>query len=163
MGFGNFGRRGGGGGGGTRSPSIAFSVPVISQPEGNSGATAFTWTLTLDRAGLLGNVDFTWAVTGSGSNPASASDFVGGVLPSGSGTFTSGQVTKTITVQVAGDAAIEPDESFIVTANATMTLAMPSKTATGNILNDDTGPPPGKLDFSATTNSGLLALILEDF
>lgn len=151
------GRRGGG------TPTISFSAPTITLPEGDSGTTAFTWTLTLNRAGLSGNVAYTWAVTGSGANPAAASDFVGGTLPSGSGTFTAGQTTKTITVNVAGDTAVESDEQFTVTVNATMTAALTSAVATGVIVNDDAATPGGTFNFSATTQSGLLALLMEDF
>jgi hypothetical protein len=50
-----------------------------------------------------------WTATGSGANPASATDFRGGTLPSGTLSFTAGQPSKDITVNVSGDTIVEPD------------------------------------------------------
>ena len=79
-----------------------------------------------------------WAATGSGSNPAKAADFALGILPSGSVSFAAGQTHKTITVNVAGDTSIEPNEP---NEGFTVTLSKPSSgttigasSATGTIL-----------------------------
>jgi Ca2+-binding RTX toxin-like protein len=120
----------------TAGPSLALSGP-LSLAEGNSGRTAFTFTVT--RSGdSSGSSSASWAVTGSGTNAASAADFFGGVLPSGTVTFAAGEVTKTITINVIGDTVIEADEAF------TLTLTSPSAgttiangSTTGTIRNDD--------------------------
>ena len=65
-----------------------------------------------------------WSLTGGGANPASASDFVGNALPSGTVSFSAGEMSKTITVNVAGDTMVESDEGF------TVTLSNPSAGAT---------------------------------
>lgn len=121
--------------GGASLPVLAFAS-AVAQAEGNSGTTVFTFTLNLTRNGSTAAIPFTWAVTGTGANPAVAADFVGGVLPSGSGTFASGETTKTINVNVAGDSTAEANENFLVTASAS--LALQPATATGTITDDDT-------------------------
>src|SRR5690606_36918286 len=93
--------------------TIAADAPQ-NRSEGDAGTTAFTFTVT--RFGsTVGAASADWAVTGFGGSPADAGDFVGGVLPSGTVNFANGQATATITVNVAGDAAIEPTEGFRVT------------------------------------------------
>ncbi len=114
------------------APSLALSN-AVTQAEGNSGTTAFAWTLTLNRDGSTAAYPFNWAVTGSGSNPADANDF-GGTFPSGSGTFAAGETSKTITVLVAGDTAVEPNDTFTLTVTAS---GLTTVTSTGTISNDD--------------------------
>lgn len=120
--------------GGTPAPSPTLALSsAVTQAEGNSGTKNFVWTLTLTRNGSTASFPFTWAVTGNGSNPANAADF-GGTLPSGSGTFAPGETTKTITVVAAGDAAVEPDETFLLTVTA---AGLNTVSSTGTISNDD--------------------------
>jgi hypothetical protein len=82
-----------------------------------------------------------YAVTGSVTNPANAADFAGNALPSGVVTFAAGETTKTLSIGVAGDATVEPDNGFIVTlANPSAGLTLGAATANGTILNDDLRP-----------------------
>ncbi|MBS9386617.1 MAG: cadherin-like domain-containing protein [Dolichospermum sp. BR01] len=105
-------------------PILAIAPTNATQPEGNSGNKAFTFTITR------------LAVTGT--NPANATDF-GGTFPSGTVTFAANETSKVITVNVRGDATIEPDENFIVTVfNPTNNAVITTATATGTIQNDDT-------------------------
>ncbi|MGB7325827.1 MAG: Calx-beta domain-containing protein [Rubripirellula sp.] len=121
--------------------------PTAQSPqlEGNSGTTTYTFEVT--RAGFItGSTEDTtvdWAVTGSGN--LTGDDFVGGVLPSGTVTFGPGDVTKTITVEVAGDLTAELDETFTVTlsnaqnADANLdTLDIVTASQSAVIVNDDT-------------------------
>lgn len=117
----------------TPSPSLSLSS-AVTQVEGNSGTSAFVWTLTLNRDGSTASYPYSWAVTGSGTNPADAADF-GGTFPSGSGTFAPGETSKTITVLVTGDTANEPNETFTLTVTA---AGLNTVTSTGTISNDDT-------------------------
>ena len=74
----------------------------------------------------------------AGANPANAADF-GGTLPSGAVSFAAGETSKTITVNVSGDTAVEPDEGFTVTlSNASGGAQILTATAAGTIQNDDT-------------------------
>ncbi len=124
------------------TPTLSIAAADADKNEGNNGSTAFTFTVTRGNE-TTGQTTVDFNVTGTGSNPANASDFVGGVLPSGTVTFMAGQTTQTITVNVAGDAVVEPDESFVVnlsnaSGGATITTAM----ANGIIRNDDVAQTP---------------------
>jgi hypothetical protein len=104
--------------------------------EGDSGATPFTFTLTLDRPGASDQI-VSWSVTSPDDNPADPADFGGG-LPSGTATFAAGETSRTVTVSVSGDSTLEPDDDFTVTlSNASADLAIAVASATGTILNDD--------------------------
>jgi hypothetical protein len=127
----------------TLTPTTPVPTPVptlllssaITQAEGNSGTATFAWTLTLNRDGSTAIYPYSWTVSGVTAN---AVDF-GGTFPSGSGTFAAGETSKTITVLVAGDTAVEAAETFtlIVTAAGLNTV-----TSTGTISNDDVVAPP---------------------
>lgn len=93
----------------------------------------------MTRSGYLSQASSAnWAVAGSGTNTAAASDFVGGVLPAGTVSFAAGETSKTITVLVAGDSTVEPDEGFTVSlSNPSAGTAIGTATATGTILDDD--------------------------
>jgi len=118
--------------------SVASIVATDAvKAEGNSGTTAFTFTVTLDQAAVSGQT-IDWSVSGSGSNPANAADFAGGILPSGTVTFAAGETSKTITVLVSGDTTVEPDNGFTVTLSSPSAgLTIGTASATGTILNDD--------------------------
>ena len=89
------------------SPTLSIAAANASLNEGNSGSTAFTFTVT--RTGsTAGASTAAFAVTGSGANPAAAADFTGGVFPTGTVSFAAGETSKTITVNVAGDSTVEP-------------------------------------------------------
>ena len=93
--------------------NLAITPASISQQEGNSGVTYYTFTVT--RTGILsGNSTAQWSVTGIGQ-PADANDFPGGILPTSNVTFAAGETTKTITIDVIGDTIAENDENFGVT------------------------------------------------
>ena len=132
------------------SPTLSLSSAVIF-PEGNSGTTALVWTLTLNRDGSTASYPYSWAVTGSGANPADGADF-GGTYPSGSGAFAPGETSKTITVLVTGDTAVEPDETFTLTVTGT---GLNTVTSIGTISNDDVFGPtiitPGATWAAAST------------
>jgi hypothetical protein len=116
-------------------PSYLSITPAnVNLSEGNSGTTAFTFTIVRSGDTSSGaSVDYT--VTGNG---ATASDFAGGVLPSGRVTFAAGETSKTITINAVGDLVIEGDESFTVTlSNASSGAEITTSSAQGTILNDD--------------------------
>ncbi len=105
--------------------------------EGNSGNTPFTFTVTRS-GGTFGAASASYAVRGSGENPAATADF-GGAFPRGTVSFAAGEVSKTITINVAGNKAVEPDEDFIVTLTNPVGASLITDSANGRILNDDTG------------------------
>ena len=116
--------------------TIAITVASAVKDEGNSGQTAFTFTIS--RSGALSDaetVDF--AITGSGAHPVNGADF-GGTLPSGTLTLPAGEASVTLTINVAGDLAGEPDEDFTVTlSNPSSGVTITTATANGTIQADD--------------------------
>jgi beta-glucanase (GH16 family) len=139
------------------SPQIALATSSVTHAEGNSGVTAFSYAVT--RTGdTSGASTVNWAVVGSGANPASGADFQGGTAPSGSLSFSAGQASKTITVNVAGDTAVEPNEGFTLTLSGATGATLGTATAAGTITNDDGSTPPpsgGQLLTSTAIGSTL--------
>ena len=117
--------------------SLSIAALAASKAEGQSGSTALTFTVT--RSGDTSIAHSTkYAVAGSGAAPAGAADFAGGVLPSGTVSFAAGQTSQTVTVNVAGDTAVEADEGFTVTlASPSSGAVIGTATAAGAIQNDD--------------------------
>lgn len=120
--------------------TVAFAADSLSRQviEGASGATAVVFT-----ANRTGNTEGPATVdyaVGSFTPTLDASDFSGAsALPTGTLTFAAGASTATITLQVAGDTAIETDEYYSVTlSNATgAVIDLSRATAQGAIRNDD--------------------------
>ncbi|MEG4802837.1 FG-GAP-like repeat-containing protein [Microcoleus sp. ARI1-B5] len=122
--------------------AIAAGTP--STAEGNSGKTPVTFTVT--RSGGINAVSsVNYAIGGTATN---SSDYnkIGGTSGAtgvaGTVNFAAGETSKTLTLDVLGDSAIEPDETITVTLsnpvapgpNPTITTA----SATTTITNDDT-------------------------
>ncbi|MDH6082719.1 Calx-beta domain-containing protein, partial [Umezakia ovalisporum] len=122
-------------------PTLDIAPLNAVQGEGDTGTTPFTFTVT--RSGdTTGTSTVNWAVTLSGG--ADAADF-GGTLPSGTVTFTPGETTKEIIVDVSGDISHEADEGFSVTLSDAEDAIINTDTAEGIILNDDV---PATLDIA---------------
>ena len=126
-------------------PTMMSLLDGSTMYEGNSGSTAFTFTVTRDydvsRASSV-----LWRVFPLSTN---FQDFVGGV-PSGQVSFAVGQKTATITVNVAGDAVVEPNEAFdVILYNPVWEgpgyPTVGQSVAHATILNDD----PSTLSISA--------------
>ena len=142
-------------------PTPTLSINSVSANEGNSGTTPFTFTVTLSAASAS-TVTVSFAT--SNGTATAGSDYV---AASGVLTFTPGQTTQTITVNVNGDTTVEPNETFLVTlsapANATLAVAQ----GTGTIVNDDAvvvAPAPNvPIPTLNEWSLGLLALMLALF
>ncbi|XGW00908.1 MAG: Calx-beta domain-containing protein (plasmid) [Leptolyngbya sp. BL-A-14] len=122
----------------TLTPATLFIAAADSvNPEGNTGTTPFTFTVT--RTGnTTSAVTVDYAVTGSGASFANGADFAGGVLPTGTINFAANETSKTLTLNVQGDATAEPDQGFTVTlSNPSAGAAIATATAKGLIQNDD--------------------------
>ncbi|CAH2030771.1 Calx-beta domain-containing protein [Trichlorobacter ammonificans] len=114
--------------------TIAIAAVDAVKNEGNSGTTPFTFTIT--RTGYLGEAEtVTYSITGSGAHAADDDDFAG---ITGTVTLAAGQASTTLTIDVAGDLAGEPDEGFTVTlSNPSSGMTITQATATGTIQADD--------------------------
>jgi VCBS repeat-containing protein len=112
----------------------------VSSAEGDSGTHAMTFTIT--RSGgsaAAASVDYTLNLTGG----ADASDLAPGTPLSGTVNFGVGDTTRTIVVNVVGDTAPEPNETFTITlanptnGNPSYTTVISDGTGVGTIVNDD--------------------------
>lgn len=130
--------------------------------EGNSGTTPVTFQIT--RSGdTSGNTSVDWSVvTGSGST-VDASDFVGNTYAQGSVTFAAGEMVKTLTVEVAGDTAVEANEIFGVRLSNPTGATLSSPETQVVIVNDDssgggdtTAPYSTSASFSEITGTWTL-------
>ena len=116
------------------APSI--SINDVTLAEGDAGQTAFTFNVTLSAAsGLEASVNF---ATADGSAQA-GSDYA---VNSGTATFAPGETTMPVTVQVNGDTAFEPDETFLVNLSGASGATLSDAQGQGAITNDDAEPTP---------------------
>jgi predicted extracellular nuclease len=120
-----------------------FAVGDAAVAEGNAGTTPMPFTVNRS-AGDNGAVTVDYAITFTGTAPASAADFAAGQIFSGTLSWADGDAApKTITLNVQGDATVEPAETFTVTlSNATGGASISDSTGAGTITNDDSGPVP---------------------
>ena len=116
--------------------TFAIAATDATKAEGNAGLTAFTFTVTRDGV-TTGKASVKFVVTSGGLDPAIAADF-GTHVPANSVSFTAGETSKLITINVKGDVTTETDEGFLVTLSSPSTGAtIITASALGTILNDD--------------------------
>ena len=115
-------------------PTLAIADAGVV--EGNSGARELAFTVSLS-APASGAVTVNYA-TGNGTASA-GSDYTatGGTL-----TFAAGEMSKVIRVAVAGDTAVETDETVALTLSSPSGATIADGTAVGTIGNDDAAPLP---------------------
>lgn len=135
------------------APDQDFGAPSIiigdvRQSEGNSGNTAFNFTVRLSAPSLSDvTVDFATA-----NGTATSSDYV---AKSGSLTINAGQTTGTIPVQVIGDRTKEPDESFYLNlSNPSGGYVLLDGQALATIWNDD-GGKTSSASLATDTSAGV--------
>ena len=119
------------------APVLSVAALAADRTEGDAGPRAFSFTVsrTGDASAAVGA---SFAVTGSGAAPADASDFTGGALPAGTVALAPGETSRMLTVEVAGDTDVEPDEGFALTlSDPTGGAGLGTATAAGVIRNDD--------------------------
>jgi uncharacterized repeat protein (TIGR01451 family) len=116
-------------------PLPSLSIDDVSKNEGDSGTTAFDFTVSLSGPSTSGvTVDYASA-DGTANAPG---DYQ---AATGSLTFAAGETSKTVTLQVNGDTSVEPDETFAVNLSNASGATIASGTGTGTIANDDSAPP----------------------
>ncbi len=106
----------------------------VSKAEGNSGTSPYAFTVTLSPAST-GMVTVKYA-TANGSAQA-GSDYM--AVPLTTLTFSPGQTSKTVTVNVKGDTLVEPNEAFVVNLSSATGATLLDSQGVGNLLNDE-GP-----------------------
>lgn len=108
----------------TKSPDPTLSVNDISVVEGNTGTK--TAQVTVTRSDPTSGTSSVRVGTSNGTATA-PSDYT--QFPPTPLTFSPGETAKTVDVTIAGDTAVEPDETF------SLKLSSP----TGAVITDDTG------------------------
>jgi hypothetical protein len=114
-----------------------ISIGDVSMNEGNSGTTAFAFTVT--RSGDLSGASSVQFATADGTAKVSDNDYQS---QSNTIAFDPNQGSKTITILVNGDTKVESDETFVVNLSNATGATIADAQATGTILNDDAAPPP---------------------
>lgn len=111
---------------------LTFSVGDVTLAEGDAGLATATFTVTLSAA--LGGIPTVRYATAGGS-ATSGSDFQ---PASGTLTFDEGATSRTVSVNVIGDTAVEPDETFsLELSEPTGGATIADGTAVATITNDD--------------------------
>ena len=115
----------------------ALSIADLTVAEGNGEHAHFMFTVTLDKA-ATGPVTVAYA-TANGTATA-GSDYV---ASGGSLTFAAGETSKTVHVDISGDAVLEGNETFTVTLSNASGATIADGAAIGTIVNDDPEPDQG--------------------
>ena len=137
-------------------PTLEIAVGDAVRSEGTGGETTFTFLIT--RSGDISDessVD--WSVSGFGIDGADGADF-GGALSSGTVRFAAGETSQTISITVAGDSAVEPDENFVVELANPVGATLTGWTALGTILNDDAPAGETATTLDIAPNTGAMAI-----
>ncbi len=109
-----------------------LSINDVSAAEGNSGTTAFTFTVSLTGAtAQTATVNY---ATADGTATA-GSDYA---AVSGTLTFAPGETSKTITVLVNGDYLVEANETFFLNLSGPTNATITDNQGVATINNDDT-------------------------
>ena len=118
------------------SGSPAITIGDVSLAEGQDGASAYVFNVSLSKASSKRvSVDF---ATANGSAQV-GEDYA---QTSGTLTFARGQRSKTVTVMVNGDTAVEESETFSVVLRRASNARIADSRGLGTIVNDDVLPPP---------------------
>ena len=119
---------------------MTITSPSIS--EGDSGTKTLTFTVTSPNAVQGG---FTVAYSTASGTAAAGSDYV---AASGTLTFTPGASTRTFTVTVNGDTALEADETVLVNLSSAINAVIGDGQGIATITNDDAAPSCESLNRS---------------
>jgi hypothetical protein len=112
-------------------PPPRISINDVTVTEGDSGVINASFTATLSTAsGQTATVQY---ATSNGTATAPA-DYT---AKSGTLTFTPGQVSKTIIIQVKGDTVPEANETFKITFTGQTNATLGDAQGIGTIINDD--------------------------
>jgi alpha-tubulin suppressor-like RCC1 family protein len=132
-----------------------YAISNVSMPEGNSGSTNMTFTITrTGSTAVAGSIKYSTQALGGGA-AAPGEDFTA-KAPTGV-TFPVGVVSKDVAVAIKGDLVAEPDELFRVALSDAVNGTLPAiPYAEGTILNDDSNTPTtiAIADVSAAEGDG---------
>jgi hypothetical protein len=124
------------------------SINDVSAAEGDAGTTPFNFTVSLSEASPV-SVSVAYAT--ADSTAAAGSDYA---AAAGTLLFTSGQVSKSLPIGVTGEAAFEPDETFVVNLTPISNAGPGDPQGVGTIVNDDFPPTISVSDVTAPEGAG---------
>src|ERR1051325_5311530 len=119
--------------GGGPTPTPALSINDVSQAEGDSGTTNFTFTVSLNTPAQTGGVTFT--VNTADGTATAPSDYT--AIVNGAGSIPEGSSSTQVTVSVNGDTTPEPNETFFVNITNVTGAGVTDGQGQGTITNDD--------------------------
>ncbi len=117
-----------------------LDINDVSVNEGDSGTTDATFTVSLSAPAPLGGTAFDIA-TADGTATTADNDYVAQSLIAV--LIPAGQSSTTFTVQVTGDTAVEPNETFFVNVTNIVNAMAGDAQGLGTIINDDADPCAG--------------------
>lgn len=116
--------------------TLSISPTTRNTPEGNSGSTPVTYTVTLSGT-PLNNVSVNYATANGTATAGSDYTAATGILNFAAGASGSA-LSQTFTVSIQGDTTPEPNENYTVTLSGATGATIATATATETITNDDT-------------------------
>jgi hypothetical protein len=122
-----------------------LSVSDVTQAEGNSGTSAFTFVVSLDAPAPAGGVTFDIS-TADGTATAADNDYEPNSV--NGATIPEGQTSYQFPVTVNGDTTVEANETFSVNVTNVSGVTVGDGQGTGTIINDDGAPSPGQIIIS---------------
>jgi predicted extracellular nuclease len=120
----------------TSTGGASLSINDISMAEGNTGTIAYNFMVSLSAPAPAGGVSFN--ISTQNNSATEPSDYTLKSLTSQ--TITEGNTSYIFTVQVNGDATVEPDEDFFVNITNITGASVGDAQGKGSILNDDCTP-----------------------
>ena len=133
-------------------PTLAINN--VTRAEGNSGTTAFNFTVTLSAASATA-VTVNYATSDGSATAGSDYNATSGTL-----TFAPGVLTQTITVNVIGDTVNEGTETFAVTLSTPTNATLATAQGIGSIINDDVAAQAPVVSVPTLGNTAMLAMSL---
>jgi hypothetical protein len=128
----------------------AFSVNDVSVTEGNLGTKLATFTVS--RAGPVGAASSVKVKSADGTATAASGDYTALALTTLS--FAAGQTSKTVSVTIRGDSAVEPDETVALTLSQPVNGTLADASGLATIVNDDTNAPPAFVVYDRGMTEG---------
>jgi hypothetical protein len=118
----------------TPTPTPALSINDVSQVEGNSGTSSFTFTVSLSQPAPIGGVTFD-VDTADGTATTLDSDYA--AVHTTGVTIAEGASSTNVVVLVNGDATPEANETFFVNISNVTNAGVTDAQGKGTINNDD--------------------------
>jgi hypothetical protein len=129
-------------------PKPALLIGDAAAVEGNAGTTTLSFEVALTAAN---SQTVSVGYETADGTAAAAGDYA---TASGTLTFTPGETTKTISIGVVADTAVEQDEAFSVVLSDPVNATIARGVATGTITNDDVRPQVAAGNYRGATQDG---------